>query len=488
MRMQRSLILFCALLLWSMTVNTTAAKDPGRPDDPQSVRMILENTRPLDYPRRQRLPLLLWPAQSVVVDNTAHQARIIDDLERRGVAAIATWHWKDKQKSLSNALRLARIQKELGLPVCINANPIMYGFFDGDKRTAHLDDTGQPFFESSIPSGRIGCPFRIDHRYEPMREKVEYFVDAYKQADLPINFVYGDWEIDGPLEINRAWDSARRCTVCTKQIPDIDRFEAFQDAVRVKRAEATRLCYAEPILARYPAALVGNYAVYPHDGYRYWLDYFEEFVEYHPHRMDQRAPCRRWHHEFDLTRYTFAMPVVYPWARLFNWYDFANPDYRWFYSMLLITSNAAKHTDPSIPIIPFVHYHTIYQPDPGDPTIKQMRAKTYQELLWHMLLRGCDTFFLWCMEKETSREVALLHEVWAASLAYADWLNRGTPVTYDVPSKPGPVVSGLRIRDQVLVRRTDFDDSFPGPVKLELEGRTLWVPVAAGECQVLKLK
>jgi hypothetical protein len=48
------------------------------------------------------------------------------------------------------------------------------------------------------------------------------------------------------------------------------------------------------------------------------------------------------------------------------------------------------------------------------------------------------------------------------------------------------VVSGLRLGDQVLVRRTDFDDA-KEVVRLEVEGRTVRVPRVEGECQVLGL-
>jgi len=475
------------ILIGSLTIAPTLAGDDGE-ELPPSIRVVLENTAPLRYPRGRRLPLLLWPVQTGAVADAALQRKIIGDLNERGVAMIATWDISRKDQSLAESLGIARIQQELGLEVCVNANPVMYHFFNGDQNTAHLDAEGRPFFDESITSGRIGCPFRIDHRFEPMRAKIETFVNAYRAAGVPLDFVYGDWEIDGPLEINRAWEASRRCTVCRRRIADIDDFDAFGKAVRAKRAEVTRRCYARPILDHYPKALVGNYGVYPNNGTRYWYDYFEQFVKYHPHTMDQRAPYRRWYDDFAANHYTFAMPVVYPWARLYPWYDFPSGDYRWFYNMLLVASNAGRHTDPSVPIIPFVHWHTIYMPDPGDDTITQMSDHAYQELLWHMLLRGSDTFFLWCQKHESAKEVALLHRVWADALEYADWLNRGVPITFDVPGQQQPVVSALRLGKQILVRRTDFDDKYPGPVVLEVDGKRIPVPAAPGRCQVIAVE
>ncbi|HOQ28640.1 MAG TPA: hypothetical protein PLH36_07860, partial [Armatimonadota bacterium] len=61
------------------------------------------------------------------------------------------------------------------------------------------------------------------------------------------------------------------------------------------------------------------------------------------------------------------------------------------------------------------------------------------------------------------------------------------PFTFHVPPKPGPVVSGLRLGNRVLVRRTEFDDT-PGPVSLKIDGKTLAVPRAPGRCQVLTLR
>ena len=460
----------------------------GWEDYPESIKVVLKNTAPLSHPRGKRLPLLLWPVHEGVVADAALQKRIIRDLDERGVAMIATWDISRKEQSIADSLRVARIQQELGLHVCVNANPVMYSFFNGDESTAHLDDQDRPFFDESIQGGRIGCPFRLDDRYEPMRQKIQTFVAAYREAGVPLDFVYGDWEIDGPLEINRAWDASRRCTVCRRQIADIDTFDAFARAVRTKRAEATRLCYARPILDHYPEALVGNYGVYPNSGTRYWYDYFEQFVEYHPHTMDQRAPYRRWYEDFSRTGYTFAMPVVYPWARLFEWYDFASGDYRWFYNMLLVASNAGRHTDRAVPIIPFVHWHRVFYPKPADDAITQMSEQAYAELLWHMLLRGTDTFFLWCQKHEAPKEVALLHGVWAEALQYADWLDRGEPITFDVPGRQQPVVSGLRIGNRLLVRRTDFDDSQKDPVVMEVAGTSVSIPAAPGRCQILNLK
>jgi len=77
-------------------------------------------------------------------------------------------------------------------------------------------------------------------------------------------------------------------------------------------------------------------------------------------------------------------------------------------------------------------------------------------------------------------------EVYAAAQEYGDFLERGVPVTFDVPDGPGTVISGLVLRDRVLVRRTDFDGSVE-PVDIRVGTVTVTVPAMPGECQVIEL-
>jgi len=406
------------------------------------------------------------------------------------VGLISTWHPGESRRgrSLAQAIRVARVQTRLGLRVNVNANACTYAFFNGDKRTAHINDEGKPFWDDSFGKNhKMGCPFALDFRRAPMREQVEYFAREYQKAGVGLDFVFADWEIDGPHEFNRAHEASKKCVRCREKIRSINNFPSFQQTLRDLRCDLTRSCYSEPILGRFPKALVGNYAAYPNNGLRYWYDYFEYFVEGQPHVVDQRARYRRWHDEFPCTGYTFAMPVVYTWYPTFHWYDFEDTDYRWFYNMLLVASNAGKHTPADIPIISFVHWHTTAPPENPDPAVKQFSGEKYQELLWHMLLRGHDTFFLWCQAHEDAEEIRLLHPVYAAAQQYGAFLEKGKPVHFEVPREPRPIVSGLRLGDRVLVRRTEFGE-VSGPVPLKIGSETLSVPSRPGRCQVMRLE
>jgi hypothetical protein len=463
-----------------------AAEKEATPRWSKHVQTVLDVTKPLESSRGGRLPLYLWPAMDPGNLDDATAEELVKELDRRGVGLVCSWSPGHHEASLKQALPVARAQTKLGMPVGINATGCLHSFFNGDPVTAHVDAEGKPFWDDSFGGGKMGCPFALESRKDPIRQQVEAFVRAYREAGVKVDFVFADWEIDGPIEFNRAHETSKKCTRCRSQFQDIDNFLEFQKSLREIRSELQRYAFTEPVLSQFPKALVGNYAVYPHNGYRYWYDYFESYVDGQPAITDQQAKYRHWANEFAGTGYTFAMPVVYTWYGIYNWYDFENSDYRWFYAMLLEASSVGQQTPANVPIISFVHWHTTAPPKDADPKVKQMSPTAYQELLWHMLLRGTDTFYLWCMAEENIEECRLLHEVYAAAQQYGDFLERGTPVSFQVPKTPGAVVSGLRLGNRVLVRRTDFGGSTE-PVELLIGSKRLAIPAVPGQCQILTI-
>jgi hypothetical protein len=453
---------------------------------PAHIQVVLDATKPLKFDRGKRLPLYLWQAVDPGPLDQQATEELVRKLDERGVGLVSSWNPKNLEQSLAQSLMVAKVQKKLGLRVNINANKCLYSFFDGDERTAHIDDQGMVFWDESFGKHKMGCPFALDFRRPYIQEQLEYFVKAFKKTGLDVDFIFADWEIDGPIEFNEAHAASKRCRRCRENISNIDDFEEFQKVLRKLRCQLQREVYAEPIKSNFAKALVGNYGVYPHNGYRYWYDYYEYYVEGQPYQADERAKYRKWYHEFPQSGYTFAMPVVYTWRRIFDWYEYADTDYRWFYNMLLVASNAGQHTPQEVPIISFVHWHTIESKPPG-AEVKQFSEDKYQELLWHMLLRGTDTFFLWCRMQEASKEIQLVHQVYAEALQYAEFLSKGKPINFGVPKQPGTVISGLKLADRVLVRRTDFGES-EGPVEIAIGNRQIKIRPAPHHCQIVSLR
>ena len=451
------------------------------------VQVVLDNTVPLRYDRGNRLPLYLWPAiDPGELDDKAAES-LVKEFNSRGVGIVCSWGTGDTQKILSRCLKIARAQKKLGERVNIDATSLLNSFFNGDERTAHMDENSKPFFDDSFGPHKMGCAFAIDFRKNEIRERVELFVNKYKAEGLPIDFIFTDWEIDGPIEVNRAFEASGKCTRCRSNMGNGFSFTEFQKTMREMRSYLLNYSYSSPVLSKFPGALVGNYAVYPNDGYRYWYDYFEYYVDGQPYKADQHAKYRQWQNDFPLTGFTVAMPVVYTWDQIFNWYDYENTDYRWFYNMLLVASNAGKSTPQCVPIVSFVHWHTILLSGKSGTELKQMSGECYQELLWHMLFRGTDTFFMWAESDEFPEEVRLLQEVYASAQQYGKFLDHGIPVTFDVPKKAGTVISGLALGDSVLIRRTDFGTNHE-PVKIRVGTKNITVDYSPKICRVIALE
>lgn len=474
-----------ALAIVLLSPRCIRAEEKAPPPSPLDI--VLANTKPLKFPRGDRLPFYVLALTDIPFADDAEGERILKELDSRGIAAIADWSPGAREQSLAYPLRLARLQKKLGLEVVVNATGCLSSFFDGSPETAHIDIKGKPFFDTSFGNPHMGCPFGLEGRIAPIRAQIEPFLDAYKKEGIDIGFVFADWEIDGPIEWNGAWDASKGCIRCRERVPNIDDFAEFQKSLRTIRARLQKECFATPVLARFPKAKVGNYGVYPLHDLRFWYDYYETLPTGAPFRAEQDAKYRYWYNEFPLTGYTCAMPVVYTWYPIFGWYDFKNPDSRWFYNLLLNGSESARAAGGVTPSIPFIHWHTTSPPEHPDPSVMQFSAEKYQELLWHLLLRGQRTFFLWCMPDELGEEVRLAHEVYAASLEYRDFLDRGLPIHGDPIGGVPTEVSAVRLGNKVLVRRTDFRDVDSQLTLFVGETKGIAVPKVPGACQVLEV-
>lgn len=481
-------VLIGATMMSQMACNAQGGR---RMTAEEIITAVIENAPPLEFERGERLPIRASRLEGWLPEEDAEALEVLGKLDERGLALNAQWNPNPNrvEGSLAFGLRLGRLQKQLGLGVGINANACMHSFFDGEERTFHVAEDGTTFIDESFPGRRqMGCPFALAHRYEAIKQQFIPFLGAYQEAGLEVEYLYLDWEIDGPIEWNAAWENSKKCTRCREHVPNIEDFTEFQKVLRTLRAEMQKECCAEVVLQYFPEALVGNYGEYPGDGYRYWYDYFEDhdLPEGVPFRADQRAKYRQWPDVWRLTGYTFAMPVVYTWYATYGWYDFANEDYRWFYNMLKVASNAGQHTPQEVPIITWMHWHTTAPPADA-PEVPQLSEEMYRELLWHILLRGTDAFSMWCTAEETVKEIQLLQGVYGAALEHEDFLDNGIPILFDVPPQPGPVVSALRLGNRLLVRRTDFDER-PEAVTVTVDGVEIEVPRAEGECQVIEVR
>ena len=82
--------------------------------------------------------------------------------------------------------------------------------------------------------------------------------------------------------------------------------------------------------------------------------------------------------------------------------------------------------------------------------------------------------------------MVMLYAQLAGTHSRREFLEKGEPINFAVPERQGAIVSGLRLRDRVLVHRTDFDAAGES-VMIAVDGRTLNVPRVQGECRILQI-
>lgn len=452
------------------------------------VDIIIENTKPISIKEKNRMPLFVWT--SIPLNISDKEIKIyLEKLSERNIILFTRWYIPKEgiEKGIKDALGIDRIKKELNYPIFIDATSIVTRFFDGSKETGHIDENGNIFFDMSFsPNVKMGCPFKIEVRYPVVKEYLEKFLKAYKNEGIEINYWAIDWEIDGPIEWNDAWINSKRCVICRKNIKNIENFEEFQKIIRRKRSDLQKEVFVDTIKKYYPNCLTGNYAVNPHDGYRYWWDYFEKEVEGARYQKKQNALHRKWFDEFKYSGYTMAMPVIYTWYRFFNDYTFENKEYRWFYPLIKEGTSVGKNTPSNIPIITFVHWQTVNKPKELPEDFVPLSREKYKELLWHLLLRRHNTFCLWSPLNEMAEEIKVLHEVYSESFKYNDFLLNGKVIFWDVPEEPDTVISGLKLKNKLLIIRSDFKEE-KKVIKIKVDSKKIEIPVVSGPF-VLEIK
>jgi hypothetical protein len=483
--------LFGVLLAACTAACVRATEPPQAAADPWKA--IIDAVPPLPRPQGKRPPLFLWSPDLPAGASDEQLEATLRALQARGLSPFLRWH-HDRAASMRHIERVATILKRIGMPVVIDATPISLGLFPPSGDLSHRAADGSRFRGSGL-AWDPGCPFAIGAVNEGVRGGMDAYAKAHADAGVPLDYWISDWELDGPNEWKQNWTLARKCVTCREKIPDIDtNFTAFQAAVRTLRSEMQRKNFVEPVVARFPGVKIGNYAMNPHDGHRYYWDYYEEdafgkpnLTDGIPYRRDQGAIYRPWWAgEFEASGYTLAAPVMYPWYHLFLNYDFTDIDYRWFYGILLEASSVGRHTPAGTPLVPFIHWGPVVafeKPEDQPAGFAGLSEEKYRELLWHLLLRGVDSFIPWAPGDEP-RELKPVHAVYAESLEYPEFFEHGTPVVFAVPDRPGTVVSALKANGRLLVRRTDFvpDEK---PVSILVDGREIAVPAAPGRCQVL---
>ena len=92
------------------------------------------------------LPLYLGRAHTGQLSEQAAENLLVE-LDERGIGIFCPWEPEISDEAISSCLTLARAQQILGLRVNIDGIHLLDLLYNGDQRTAHIDQNGDPFFD-----------------------------------------------------------------------------------------------------------------------------------------------------------------------------------------------------------------------------------------------------------------------------------------------------------------------------------------------------
>ena len=247
-----TLVLLSTVILLIGAILTRQVIAADRNTLPHNLQIVLDNTQPVHCPERLSLPLFVLPISNSLTGVSDEAAEVaLTQLTARRIAYTVDWQPQNFATSLAEGLRIARIQRKLGEQVAVNANACLYSFHDGSDPTLHVGGDGRPFADDSF-APPLGCPFALEHRIPVIRDRLERFLQGYKAAGIEIDFIFADWEIDGPIEWNESWSASRRCSRCCENIANIDDFREFQRQLRAIRSRLQRIAFGDNVTAYFP--------------------------------------------------------------------------------------------------------------------------------------------------------------------------------------------------------------------------------------------
>ena len=101
------------LIIFVLNMSDAAEKSDDKPRWSKRVQTVLDNTRPLSFDRENRLPLYLWPVSDPGKLDDASAEYLVKELDRRGIGLVCSWMPGNREKTLSQALPIARAQTDV---------------------------------------------------------------------------------------------------------------------------------------------------------------------------------------------------------------------------------------------------------------------------------------------------------------------------------------------------------------------------------------
>jgi len=437
-------------------------------EQPNPIRWDMESfarvVPPLKTPVPGRLPLFLWNFpiprndQLVKLREDGTLRKWIGLMAARGCVPTVEmgWEWTP-----AGALAMAKTLHEAKQPVFVLIPPAEF-VEEAVYKNCTVWGEG-PDATRKNQTRKWPCLPLADTRAGA--ERVRDLIRPYKAAGIPLAGVWFDDEAL-PHPWNGCFEAQRKSEECRKHYPPgvFDKFEPFCEYVYNLRSKLLNEVMADPVIAMFPGALVGNYG---------------EFASSKDVPFEGVRPPR-----------TLGKLVLMPSAYA-NTVDlprqFKNgegltqekADRFYFRGLLRTVSTCNANKKPGQVSIPFL---SAYTPDNPDPRFRfGMSRPAFRELMRHVWLRGADSIYVFNLGYPTNPQLVTpqqsfesVADVRAALdelLAWPEFDERGEPMNFAVPEPidSAPIWSGVRLKDTAYVRAFTFGaaqkfeiEAFPG--------------------------
>ncbi|HEY3396823.1 MAG TPA: hypothetical protein VGM19_04105 [Armatimonadota bacterium] len=425
-----------------------------------SVESLAQVVQPLTHPLGGRLPLFLWnfplPRDDTLVAMRAdgRLRRDIETLTARGFLPTVEIGWDGTP---AGALAMAQTLQEAGQPVFV-----IFANLPGGSRALYPSGGLRSLAPDANRAGKLRwwpCLPQADPT--AAAAGVRGLLERFRDAGIKVAGVWFDYE-GLPYPWAGVYEAQQRSAACRALYPAgvLEDDQRFIEYVYRLRSEALSRAMVDPVRQVFPGALVGNYDEWASSRATPYLA-----------NGGESLPPR------DLGRFSAAMPRAYasPWY-LHQFFpeaaavtaEQADPIY--FRLLLNTISSANANRQAGQLCVPFLARH-----DPFDPLQSGaarfgpgLSHRRYRELIWHLLLRGTDGFYLYPLGFPNSgvsmedgfQTLEDTRAVYDQVLAQRRFLDEGRPMTEATapPPQRGVIWSGLQRRHECLVRAFTLDN------------------------------
>lgn len=428
---------------WNQTADYNRTSHPIYFDQ----RSFLKSVHPMQHSLNGRPPLLVWKLPSMhdhELLQLAQQGLLrgwVQQLVERGIVPIIRVF---EGQNPAGGLALAAILAEANQPIYLLIP-------QGDFLERHAWKQSKVWTHGSDARlrGRLRrWPCLPTAQTSSGAKSIQHLLKPFQNAE--VSGVFSDFE-GLPNPYNGIYTAQKNSVNCSGLYPHgtLGNFNSFVHYTFNLKNRLLSDMLAEPVLAFFPDALVGNYKSYESS----------KETPFYDESGTARPPCQ-------LDRLNVMMPKAYAnngyLRHYIRWWANPNQDkVDWIHLavQIRIISSASQNKNPRTSLVPFISRKVVKGKNLSQWA--SISSGFYRELVRHVLLRGVDGLYLFnagpkagVTATESFESVEDARAVYDELLAYPRFLQFGEPMNlkWPRPDHPEIVWSGLRLADRCLIR------------------------------------